>query len=339
MTTAERCPRPWPRAWLASLPCSCCSSPPRSSPRTSSESGIGPVLAVHGADFIGSLGLSPVFTFAGIVVIVAVMNLLITSGSAQWTLLAPVVVPHAHAAERVPEMTRRCSASATPRRRDQPRDPVLRPGARLPAPLPEQAGVGTLICLVLPVSIAMLIGWFLLFVAWYLLACRWAPRTSDTGLDQSPGPATARSGDRQVSWSDDSRRRPCDADGGAVVTSRGSGGVSVAGLHGELVPGHHHGAGGGDARGGVLVGPVGGLVVVVLLVVLVVQTRLTGLGGGEDLAVDGERTPYVGYFLMLHTGGCGSPSRPRRWSIRRGSPRARTRRSWRTCPAARSAAW
>ena len=36
--------------------------------------------------------------------------------------------------------------------------------------------MGTLISLVLPVSIAMLIGWFLLFVAWYLLGLPLGPQ-------------------------------------------------------------------------------------------------------------------------------------------------------------------
>ena len=40
----------------------------------------------------------------------------------------------------------------------------------------KEAGVGTLISLVLPVSIAMLIGWFLLFVAWYLLGLPLGPQ-------------------------------------------------------------------------------------------------------------------------------------------------------------------
>nr|WP_262925652.1 AbgT family transporter [Kocuria atrinae] len=74
-------------------------------------SGIGPVLAVYGADFIGGLGLHPVIMFAGVVAIVAVMNLLITSGSAQWTLLAPVMVPMLMLLDVSPETLRRCSGS------------------------------------------------------------------------------------------------------------------------------------------------------------------------------------------------------------------------------------
>ena len=36
--------------------------------------------------------------------------------------------------------------------------------------------LGTLISLVLPVSIAMLIGWFLLFIGWYLLGLPLGPQ-------------------------------------------------------------------------------------------------------------------------------------------------------------------
>ena len=140
-------------------------------------SGIGPVLAVYGADFIGSLGLSPVFTFAGIVVIVAVMNLLITSGSAQWTLLAPVMVPMLMLLNVSPEMTQALfRIGDSPTNVISPVSPYFALVLGYLRRYQKEAGVGTLISLVLPVSIAMLIGWFLLFVAWYLLGLPLGPQ-------------------------------------------------------------------------------------------------------------------------------------------------------------------
>lgn len=140
-------------------------------------SGIGPVLAVYGADFIGGLGLHPVIMFAGVVAIVAVMNLLITSGSAQWTLLAPVMVPMLMLLDVSPETTQ-----ALFRIGDSPTN-VLSPVSPYFALVlgylrryQKDAGVGTLISLVLPLSIAMLIGWFLLFVGWYLLGLPLGPQ-------------------------------------------------------------------------------------------------------------------------------------------------------------------
>lgn len=140
-------------------------------------SGIGPVLAVYGADFIGGLGLHPVIMFAGVVAIVAVMNLLITSGSAQWTLLAPVMVPMLMLLDVAPETTQ-----ALFRIGDSPTN-VLSPVSPYFALVlgylrryQKDAGVGTLISLVLPLSIAMLIGWFLLFVGWYLLGLPLGPQ-------------------------------------------------------------------------------------------------------------------------------------------------------------------
>lgn len=140
-------------------------------------SGIGPVLAVYGADFIGSLGLPPVLTFTGIVLIVAVMNLLITSGSAQWTLLAPVMVPMLMLLNVSPEMTQALfRIGDSPTNVISPVSPYFALVLGYLRRYQKNAGVGTLISLVLPLSIAMLVGWFLLFVAWYLLGLPLGPQ-------------------------------------------------------------------------------------------------------------------------------------------------------------------
>lgn len=140
-------------------------------------SGIGPVLAVYGADFIGGLGLHPIITFTGVVAIVAVMNLLITSGSAQWTLLAPVMVPMLMLLNVSPEMTQALfRIGDSPTNVISPVSPYFALVLGYLRRYQKEAGVGTLISLVLPISIAMLVGWFALFVLWYVLGIPLGPQ-------------------------------------------------------------------------------------------------------------------------------------------------------------------
>ncbi|MBD2763719.1 AbgT family transporter [Kocuria sp. cx-455] len=140
-------------------------------------SGIGPVLAVYGADFIGGLGLHPIITFTGVVAIVAVMNLLITSGSAQWTLLAPVIVPMLMLLNVSPEMTQALfRIGDSPTNVISPVSPYFALVLGYLRRYQKEAGVGTLISLVLPISIAMLVGWFALFVLWYVLGIPLGPQ-------------------------------------------------------------------------------------------------------------------------------------------------------------------
>ncbi len=140
-------------------------------------SGIGPVLAVYGADFIGGLGLHPIITFTGVVAIVAVMNLLITSGSAQWTLLAPVMVPMLMLLDVSPEMTQALfRIGDSPTNVISPVSPYFALVLGYLRRYQKEAGVGTLISLVLPISIAMLVGWFALFVLWYVLGIPLGPQ-------------------------------------------------------------------------------------------------------------------------------------------------------------------
>ena len=56
-------------------------------------SNLGPWTAIKGAELLQQWDLPPALLFAGLVAMVAVLNMLITSGSAQWALMAPVVVP------------------------------------------------------------------------------------------------------------------------------------------------------------------------------------------------------------------------------------------------------
>lgn len=68
-------------------------------------SNLGALIAVAGADFLKSLALPPEITVFGIIIFVAILNLLITSASAKWSILAPIFVPMLMSVGISPELT------------------------------------------------------------------------------------------------------------------------------------------------------------------------------------------------------------------------------------------
>ncbi|WP_411113851.1 AbgT family transporter [Streptomyces sp. 029-5] len=129
---------------------------------------IGEVMAITGAGLLDSSGVPLTVIFVGVILVVSVMNLLLTSGSAMWALIGPVFVPMLMLLKVAPETTwalfriaDSCTNAITPM------SPYFvlclgfvrryRPGA----------GIGTLMSLTLPVALAMLVVWTLLFIAWY----------------------------------------------------------------------------------------------------------------------------------------------------------------------------
>lgn len=70
-----------------------------------SWSNLGPILAIHGAEWIRGLGLSAVAMLLPLLLISSVFDLLIGSASAKWSAMAPVVVPMLMLLGISPEMT------------------------------------------------------------------------------------------------------------------------------------------------------------------------------------------------------------------------------------------
>ncbi len=68
-------------------------------------SNLGALIAIGGAGLLGALGLGPLPLIVGIVLFCGLLNLLMTSASAKWALLAPVLVPMFMAAGIAPEAT------------------------------------------------------------------------------------------------------------------------------------------------------------------------------------------------------------------------------------------
>ena len=139
---------------------------------------LGIITAVSGAEFIQHLGLQnqPTLLMVALVLFAATVNLLISSASAKWALLAPVFVPMFMLLGYSPELVQgafRVGDSVTN---------IITPlMSYFPLILTfihkydPKAGIGTLIATMLPYSVVFLIVWTLLLTGWIALGLSMGP--------------------------------------------------------------------------------------------------------------------------------------------------------------------
>ena len=130
-------------------------------------SNLGSVMAVSGATFLNDIGLTGPFLLIGFILICAVVNLMLGSASAQWAVTAPIFVPMLMLTGYAPEMIQ-----AAYRIVDSTTN-IITPmmsyfGLIMAVAIryKRNTGVGTLMAMMLPYSIAFLVGWIILFCVW-----------------------------------------------------------------------------------------------------------------------------------------------------------------------------
>ncbi|STC69102.1 AbgT family transporter [Corynebacterium pilosum] len=139
-------------------------------------SNLGQWTSIRGAELLQALDLPHWALFAAFVLLVAMLNLLITSGSAQWALMAPVVVPIMMYLGISPEVTQMLyRIGDSPTNIITPMSPYFALALTFLQRYYSKAGVGTLMSLALPYSMAMMGGWFLFFLAWYYMGIPLGP--------------------------------------------------------------------------------------------------------------------------------------------------------------------
>lgn len=128
---------------------------------------LGTILAINGSRLLRSSGISGPLLMVLFVLFTALLNLLMGSATAKWTILAPIFIPMFMMLGYSPELTQvayrigdSCTNLITPlmsyfamvvvfaRRYD------------------KQAGIGTLLSTMLPYSLCFLAGWTILLVLW-----------------------------------------------------------------------------------------------------------------------------------------------------------------------------
>lgn len=140
-------------------------------------SNLGNWTAIRGAELLQRWDLPPLVMFGAFVLLVAVVNLFITSGSAQWALMAPVVVPMFMYVNVSPEVTQMLfRIGDSPSNIITPMSPYFALALTFLQRYYSKSGIGTLMSLAIPYSVAMLVGWFLFFCLWWF-----------TGLPLGPG--------------------------------------------------------------------------------------------------------------------------------------------------------
>lgn len=141
--------------------------------------GIGTIVAINGADLLKSAGINGPMIFIGILILVTFINLLITSGSAQWALVGPVFVPMLMLLKISPEATQavyRIADSCT--NALSPMSPYFVLVLGFIQRYRKSAGIGTLIALTMPLCLIMLVVWTLFFLAWWALGIPLGPGVS-----------------------------------------------------------------------------------------------------------------------------------------------------------------
>ena len=130
-------------------------------------SNLGAVLAVNGAEVLQELQLPMLLNLVLFVLMAASINLVVGSASAKWAVLAPIFIPMLMLNGISPEVTQtayRIGDSST--NIITPLMPYFPLVVALIQRYVSKAGVGTLLALMLPYSLAFLVVWSLLLALW-----------------------------------------------------------------------------------------------------------------------------------------------------------------------------
>jgi aminobenzoyl-glutamate transport protein len=145
----------------------------------------GAIVAVVGADAIVALGLDNPLVFIPFILMCCFVNLMLGSASAQWAITAPIFVPMLMRVGYSPEVIQaayRIGDSTTN---------IITPMMSyfgiiyaMACRYRRKLGIGTLISMMLPYSLAFIVAWTILFYVWVFVA----------GLPVGPGAPTTYPG-------------------------------------------------------------------------------------------------------------------------------------------------
>ena len=137
-------------------------------------SNLGTIMAVKMAGVLQSANFPPLLLLLGFIVVVAIIDVLINGAIAKWALFAPIFVPLLMKLGVAPE-----AVLAAYRIADSPINVITPLNAyfalivTFAQKYDKNAGVGTIVALMLPYVLWMSLTWVALFVAWHLLGLPW----------------------------------------------------------------------------------------------------------------------------------------------------------------------
>ncbi|WP_232664613.1 AbgT family transporter [Pseudonocardia sp. TRM90224] len=137
---------------------------------------VGDVLAVSAAELIRTTGAPIVVVFLLVLVLLTLVNIMVTSGSAMWSIAAPVLVPMlmlvAIPAETTQALFRIADSGSTA---ITPMSPYFIMALGFLQRYRKSAGIGTLASYTLPLAVAMTVVWTALFLVWWALGIPLGP--------------------------------------------------------------------------------------------------------------------------------------------------------------------
>lgn len=132
------------------------------------KSNLGALMAIEGAEVLKAMALPSGVTIVGIILLTGFVNLFVGSSSAKWALLGPIFVPMLMQLNISPDLTQAAyrvgdssSNIITPL---MPYFPLVVVYCQKYV---KDTGIGTLIAMMLPYSIAFLIGWTVFLLAYW----------------------------------------------------------------------------------------------------------------------------------------------------------------------------
>src|SRR5262245_53335178 len=132
------------------------------------------IAALSLADVLQAMNLSSLWLLLGFIIVVFLLDLIITGAVPKWALFAPVFVPLLMRLNVTPE-----AVLAAYRVGDSPINAVTPLNAyfalivTFAQKYQKDAGVGTVVALMLPYVLVLMVLWTLLFAAWHLLGLPW----------------------------------------------------------------------------------------------------------------------------------------------------------------------
>ena len=134
------------------------------------KSNLGALLALKGASVLQEMALAPEITIVGIILLTAFVNLFIGSASAKWALIAPIMVPMLMQLGISPDLTQ-----ASYRVGDSVSNIITPLMPYFPLVVVychkyvKSTGIGTLVSMMIPYSIAFLVLWTLFLLGYWAL--------------------------------------------------------------------------------------------------------------------------------------------------------------------------
>ena len=139
-------------------------------------SNIAEVLAVKLGDVLEGMNIGAVWLLIGLIIVTIIVDLIIPQAIAKWALLAPIFIPLFIRLGIAPQ-----TVLAAYRVGDSPANVITPLMAYFPLIVVftqryrKDAGIGTVVSLMLPYVVVLSVAWILFFVAWYLIGIPLGP--------------------------------------------------------------------------------------------------------------------------------------------------------------------